>query len=233
LKYPGLKARVSPCMMYAFKTSLPALFCYVPIGLVYGVVCTQQGLPWYYAPLFSTFVLAGAMQFLALSILAAGGSVAAVALAIIPLGIRNIFYGLAMVKRYRSFHPFLRLYLAHGLVDATYSLLNTGRPEEQEKRYITALTALIHAYWVIGSLMGSFLIHFVTLPKGLEFSLTTFFAATAVEQFLTKKEIKPLLIALSSMMIAWLIFPHHFFLGGIGISILTSLALPYKERRAA
>jgi 4-azaleucine resistance transporter AzlC len=218
----------------AFKTSLPALFCYLPLGLVYGVVCTQQGLPWYYAPLFSTFVLAGAMQFLALSILAAGGSVAAVALAIIPLGIRNIFYGLTMVKQYRSFHPFVRLYLAHGLVDATYSLLNSGQqPIEHKGRYIIALTALIHAYWVVGSLIGSFVIDFVTLPKGLEFSMAAFFAATAVEQFLTKKEIKPLLIALSSMIVAWLIFPHHFFMGGIGIAILTSLALPYRERRAA
>jgi 4-azaleucine resistance transporter AzlC len=220
----------------AFKTSCPALFCYLPLGIVYGVLCTQQGLPWYYAPLFSTFVLAGAMQFLTLTILAAGGSYLTVALAIIPLGIRNIFYGLTMLERYRSIHPFLRLYLAHGLVDTTYSLLNATSPPAEKKddgRYITALTVLIHIYWVMGSLAGSFVIHFVTLPKGLEFSLTAFFAAVAVEQFLVKKEFKPVLIAICSIILALFLCPARLFLGGIGIALLTCLALPDRERSAA
>lgn len=219
----------------AFKTSLPALFCYIPLGLVYSLLCTQQGFPWYYAPLFSAFVLAGAMQFLALTILAAGGSLWAVAFAIIPLGIRNIFYGLTMLERYRPFHPILRLYLAHGLVDTTYSLLNAQTPlsEKEDRKYVTALTALVHAYWVVGSLLGSFVIYFVKLPQGLEFSLTAFFAAAAVEQFLSKKEYKSVIIALSSMILALFVFPQHFFLGGMGIAILTCLALPYRERRAA
>jgi len=218
----------------ALTTSLPALFCYLPLGMVYGVLCTQEGFPWYYAPLFSTFVLAGAMQFLALSILTAGGSLLTVALAIIPLGIRNIFYGLTMLERYRFMHPLLRLYLAHGLVDATYSLLNTGHlQKEKDTRFITALTALVHTYWVLGSVIGSFVIHLVSLPEGLEFSLTAFFTAAAVEQFIVKKELKPCVIAFCSILLALFIFPNHFFLGGISIAICTCLVIPYKEKRIA
>lgn len=218
----------------AFKKSLPALFCYLPLGLVYGMLCTQEGYPWYYAPLFSTFVLAGAMQFLALSILAAGGSFLTIALAIIPLGIRNIFYGLSMLERYKSIHPLLRLYLAHGLVDATYSLILANENKYSGKddgRFITALTALVHSYWIFGSLLGSFIIYFVKLPEGLEFSLTAFFAAAAVEHFLRKKELKSLGIAAISILLAWLLFPGHFFLAGIGIAALTCIALPHRERR--
>lgn len=217
----------------AFKTSLPALFCYIPLGMVYSFLCSQGGHPWYYAPLFSAFVLAGAMQFLALTILAAEGSYFTIALAIIPLGIRNIFYGMTMLERYRSIHPFLRLYLAHGLVDATYSLLNTHEKlsEKEDARYITYLTVFIHTYWILGSVVGSLVVPFVNLPKGLEFSLTAFFAAAAVEQFLAKKEIKPVIIAVCSIILALLVFPKHFFLGGICTAILTCVALPYKEKR--
>jgi 4-azaleucine resistance transporter AzlC len=219
----------------ALKTSLPALLCYLPLGMVYGVLCVKNGFPWYYAPLFSFFVLAGAMQFLALTLVTAGSSFLTISLAMIPLGIRNIFYGLTMLERYKSFHPFLRLYLAHGLVDATYSLLNTGSetPEKNHPHFVTFLTALIHAYWVLGSLLGSFIFGLVSLPDGLEFFLTAFFTAAAVEQFLSKREIKPVLIAGCSIVLALWIVPHNFFLGAISFSILICLALPYRERRAA
>ena len=220
----------------AFKTSLPALVCYIPLGIVYGVLCTQAGHPWYYAPLFCACVLAGAMQFLALTLLAAGASLLTIAIAIIPLGIRNIFYGLTMLDRFRPLSPWLRLYLAHGLVDATYSLLNTGGPtyeEREDVRYMTWLTVLIHFYWVLGGLLGSSIIHLVPLPPGLEFSLTAFFAAVAVDQFLKKKEIKALWIAAGSIVLALIVFPNHFFLGGIGLAIVTCLAIPSQERQAA
>lgn len=219
----------------AFKTSLPALFCYFPLGVVYGVLCSQQSYPWYYAPLFSTFVLAGAMQFLALSVLSAGGSLVSLAFALIPLGIRNIFYGLTMLERYRKAPLFLRLYLAHGLVDATYSLLKTG-PTYEEKtdiRYITMLTSLIHFYWIAGSFFGSFALEFVTFPKGLEFSLTAFFTAAAVEHFLKEQDYKPIAIAVFAIPISVLFFPHHFFIAGVGLAILASLALPQREWKRA
>jgi 4-azaleucine resistance transporter AzlC len=219
----------------AFKTSLPALLCYVPLGIVYGVLCAQSGYPWYYAPLFCTFVLAGAMQMIALSLLSAGASLFIVACAIIPLGIRNIFYGLTMLERFRPVHPLLKLYLAHGLVDATYSLLNTSEPPTDTRndiRYMTWLTVLIHFYWVLGGLLGSFVIHFVKIPPGLEFALTAFFAAVAVEQLLKRKDFKAIWVSTGSLLLAFFAFPGHFFLGSIAIAALACLVLPVAERNA-
>lgn len=220
----------------ALKTSIPAMLCYVPLGMVYGVLCTQAGHPWYYAPLFCTCVLAGAMQFLALTLSVVGVALPAIALAIAPLGIRNIFYGLTMLERFKKIHPALRLYLAHGLVDATYSLLTMEEPLEDDKqdvRYVTWLTTLIHAYWVLGGLLGSFVIYFVTIPPGLEFALVTFFAAAGVEQFLKEKDWKGIAVGISSIILALVLFPSHFFIAAIGLAIVTCLALPRKERIAA
>jgi 4-azaleucine resistance transporter AzlC len=219
----------------AFKSSLPALLCYLPLGMVYGVLCTKEGYSWYYAPLFSLFVFGGAMQFLALSLVAAESSLLTIACALFPLGIRNIFYGFSMLERYSSIHPLLRLYLAHGLVDATYSLINADQPadEKEDRHFIVALTVLNHTYWVLGALLGSFVIYLVELPKGLEFSLTAFFAAAAVEQFLVKKEMKSILISIFAIAIAAFIFPSHFFLAAIAISILACLAFAKRTKRVA
>lgn len=219
----------------AFKTSLPALLCYLPLGIVYGVLCAQLGYPWYYAPLFSACVLAGAMQMITLSLLAAGASLFMIACAIVPLGIRNIFYGLTMLERFRPIHPVLRLYLAHGLVDATYSLLNTQEPcadSQQDIRYITWLTLIIHFYWVLGGLLGSFFPYFVSLPPGLEFALTTFFTAAAVEQLIKKKDLKAIGISIGSIVIALIVCPSHFFLASMLIAALACLTLPVHERSA-
>lgn len=223
-------------MKSTFKLSLPASFCYFPLGIIYGVLFTQNGFPWYYAPLFSIFVYAGAMQFLALTILAAGGSLLTLSLALIPLGIRNIFYGMTLFERFKCRNPFLKAYLAHGLVDATYSILITGPRYEDEKkdlRYITMLTVIIHLSWILGTLLGTAADALFTLPSGLEFTLTAFFAASAVEQVRKKREFMPIVIASASIMIALLAAPQHLFLAGLGIAATTIAAIPQKDRRAA
>lgn len=223
-------------MQPALKQALPAICCYFPLGIVYAIVCSQHGLPWYYAPLASAFVYAGAMQFLALTIMAAGGSLLTLAISLIPLGLRNVFYGLTHFERYKNAHPLLRIYLSHGLVDATYSILITGPHFDEEKkdlRYIIWLTTLIHLSWVLGSLLGTFVDLFYTLPDGLGFSLTAFFAASSVEQMLKKREIKPLLIAAVSIAVTLVILPNHLFLAAMGMAMVSILILPSRKRSVA
>ncbi len=126
----------------AIKASIPAILCYFPLGIVYGLLFVQCGYPWYWAPLFSLFVYSGAIQFLALTILLAGGSLFTLAIALIPLGFRNVFYGMAFFDRYKNCPPLLKGYLAHGLVDAPFSLLITGPRYEEKKRCQNILDAL-------------------------------------------------------------------------------------------
>ncbi|MFZ0565108.1 MAG: AzlC family ABC transporter permease [Chlamydiales bacterium] len=223
-------------MKTAFKLSLPAICCYFPLGMVYGLVFTQSGYPAYLAPLFSAFIYAGAMQFLALTVLLAGGSLFTVLLAVIPLGIRNIFYGMTLFERFKNYNPFLRAYLAHGLVDATYSILVTGpcfKDKKQEARYVIALTVFIHLSWILGTLLGAVADSLFELPAGLEFALTAFFAASAVEQIRKKGEIKPVIIAFASTALALVAASQHLFLAGIGIAALCILALPSGRRSMA
>ena len=222
-------------MKTALRQALPALLCFFPLGIVYGLLFTQAGYAWYYAPIFSLFVYGGAMQFLALTILTAGGSLITLALSLIPLGLRNIFYGMTQTERYKKCHPLLRAYLAHTLVDGTYSILLTGPRFEGKKdvRYLTQLSIILHLSWVSGTLLGTFADRLFVLPSGLEFSLTAFFAASSVEQLRKTRDVKPLLISAAAIAFALLLMPHHLFLGGVVIATAAVLLLPQGERRVA
>ena len=56
----------------AFKTSLPILFGFVPLGIAFGLLFQELNYPWYFASLMGIIVYAGAAQFMAIGLLAAG-----------------------------------------------------------------------------------------------------------------------------------------------------------------
>lgn len=43
----------------------------IPLGLAFGVVLTQGGFDWWWAPIFSTVIYAGSMEFLAVGLIGA------------------------------------------------------------------------------------------------------------------------------------------------------------------
>jgi predicted branched-subunit amino acid permease len=60
----------------AIRDSLATFFAYFPLGIVFGFLFTSElSLPWILAPFMSLMVFAGAIQFVALGIFAAQGSI--------------------------------------------------------------------------------------------------------------------------------------------------------------
>ena len=77
----------------AFILTIPIMLGYIPLAIAYAVMWTQNGLPALWALVASTFLYAGAMQFLLAGLLATGTSLGAVALATLAVNLRLIFYG--------------------------------------------------------------------------------------------------------------------------------------------
>ena len=215
----------------ALKQAFPILLFHGPLGIVCGVLFKEAGYAWYVAPLFSLFVFAGAMQLLTLSILAAGGSIPLLIASLIPVGVRNIFYGLTMLERYRSIPWPLRGYLSFTLVDGIYSILHIGPRFEAKKdaQYITYLSLLAHSSWVFFALIGSFVGQILPIPEHLEFVLTTFFAAAACELFIKVKQKKMVAIAALSLLAAIALAGRHFLLPAILFSVASCLMLPQEK----
>lgn len=61
------------------------MFGYLPLGAAFGILAIELGMPWWAALLMSLFIYAGAGQFLAVALLAAGAGLVEVAVATLML----------------------------------------------------------------------------------------------------------------------------------------------------
>ncbi len=70
--------RYDSAIMNAWRGLLPltlaVMMGYLPLGAVFGMLWVDAGLNWYWAPLMSLLVYAGALQYLAVGMLAAAGA---------------------------------------------------------------------------------------------------------------------------------------------------------------
>ncbi|WP_440995491.1 AzlC family ABC transporter permease [Arhodomonas sp. SL1] len=181
----------------ALRTSLPVAFGYVPLGMVFGVLFIRLGHPGWYAVAMSVLVFAGAAQFMAVTLLAAGAGVVEIAATTLVVNARHLFYGL-------SIGPYLpprgagRWYPVFALTDETYSLLTSTRvpPALDPVRFRTTVAALNQAWWVAGTALGVMLgSGLPTDVQGLEFALTALFVVLTVEQARVVRSARPFLIA--------------------------------------
>ncbi|WP_311946981.1 AzlC family ABC transporter permease [Halomonas piscis] len=69
----------------AGKQTLPVMFGYLPLGAAFGIVAIEVGIPWYAVAAMSIIIYAGAGQFLATTLLAAGAGLTEVAVATMML----------------------------------------------------------------------------------------------------------------------------------------------------
>ena len=193
----------------AFKISIPVMMGYLVLGFAFGLLLVSFEYPWYLAPIMSLFIYAGALQFVAINFFNAKAGFIDIAIASWFVNIRQSFYGLSLLKRFKKTGKF-KPYLIFGLTDETYALLTTIKDDEQLKKkwYYFFLTAFNQCYWFIGSTVGAILgsnIKFNT--AGLEFSLTALFVVLCIEQYKNLKNSIPFLIGAISSCIALVLVP--------------------------
>lgn len=179
-----------------FKTTLPVFFGYITLGIAFGLVLVEAGFPWWLSLVMSIFIFAGAAQFIAVGLFAAGTSLTAILITEALVNIRHIVYGLSLITKYRGSGKW-KPYLIFALTDETYSILTTvDVPENTKPETFYGLVSLMdHSYWVIGSVLGALIGKFIPFDlTGVDFALTALFAVLTIEQYLKTKDIVPILI---------------------------------------
>jgi 4-azaleucine resistance transporter AzlC len=182
----------------AFLISLPILVGYVPIGIAFGVLWVQQGLEPLGAPLFGIVVYAGASQFMAAGMLAAGQGPVEIALAALVLNARHAVYGLAFLERLPTWNA-ARAYFAFALTDETYAVLAASPPDVDPKRdraILWRVSLLNQTYWVAGCALGATLGGLVPAGAGgLDFALTALFLVLLMDQVRTAPKARAAIVA--------------------------------------
>ena len=220
---------------FAWIQTLPVLFGYLFFGIAFGLLLQKAGYNVLWAFMISTFVYAGSMQFVLVGILGSGMDLLSVALLTLTINSRHIFYGLTFLKPFREMgkaYP----YMVFSLTDETYSLLCSVQiPEPLNRKKVFFLISMLnHAYWVIGSVIGSVggqLIRFDT--NGVDFAMTALFTVIFVEQWLAAKSHIPALVGIFCGGVSLLVFgPESFILPALILTVTLLLILrPALDRR--
>ncbi|MGU3582052.1 AzlC family ABC transporter permease [Rhodococcus sp. C26F] len=196
----------------------------IPLGLAFGVVLTQGGFDWWWAPIFSTVIYAGSMEFLAIGLIAAVTPLASVAAATLLVNFRHVFYGLSFpLHRIRS--RLGRLYGVYALTDESYAIVAPKAREQLTGTRILTVQVLCQLMWVVSGTVGALI--GAVLPEGLaglEFALTALFAVLAIDAFRANRDVPAPVIALVCGLVALLVAKEQMLLVGLGLFVVCLFA---------
>lgn len=176
--------------MFALKKSLPVLFGYLFLGSAFGIMLYKAGYNWMWAIFISITVYAGSGQFLLVSLISSGASIATTAMMTFFINTRHMFYGLSYIEKFKAGgwrYPFM----IFTLTDETYSVNSSitvvpKNVDEPKARFI--IGELDHLYWIIGSALGSLLSQLIPIDfTGIDFSMTALFVVIFIDLIRNQK----------------------------------------------
>jgi 4-azaleucine resistance transporter AzlC len=222
----------------AFKYSIPVLLGYMAIGIAFGLLMADAGYPWWLSLVMSIVMYAGAGQFIAVGLFAAGTSLWEAALVQLVVNARHIAYGLSMLKRFQNTGK-CKFYLIFSLTDETFALLSSlPEPEfspaekpgrEDRGKFMFYVAILDQIYWIAGTVIGAAAGGLIPFNlDGISFALTALFVVLMIEQILRVKKPGLFIISAAAAILAVLVLPGRF-------SLLAAMALalvltPLTER---
>lgn len=209
----GPRAQIAAGVRDALSAGL-AIF---PIGVALGLLVLQAELPWWLAPALSLSVFAGSLELLLVGMIAAVTPLAAVALTVLAVNFRHVFYSfsfpLHLVRK-----PAARAYAVYAMIDEVWAV-NAALPEaERSAPRLLAMQAACQACWVGGGLAGVALGTAWPVPvKGLQFALCALFTVLTLDAARSRRQLPSVLLAGASVTAALLLTP--------GAALLTALLL--------
>ncbi len=174
----------------AFVNTIPVLTGYVVLAIGFGIMLHEAGFGVIWALLMSLTIYAGSMQYMAVSLIVSQASLLTFGLTTLMVNARHLFYGISMIDKYKNVGK-KKPYMIFALTDETYSLVCEDMPDIQESeraRYCFLVSLFNHAYWVLGTLVGSLLGKVLPFDaKGIDFALTALFITIFTEQWLQSR----------------------------------------------
>ncbi|WP_269954937.1 AzlC family ABC transporter permease [Corynebacterium macclintockiae] len=199
----------------------PVALGMVPLGLAFGLLITQVGFAWWWAPIFSFVIYAGSMEFLALSLVTGGVGPLSAALYGFLVNFRHAFYALnypiAQVRGWLA-----RAYGIYALTDETYAILAARRDAKWSTARVMAVQILQQAGWVGGGLIGAWCGSALPFEiQGMEFALIALFAVLAIEAFVSFKDLSLPIVAALCGAFGLLVSPDNMLMIGMSLYFLS------------
>ena len=220
--------RWRPALRAAFPHTLPILTGFLLLGMAYGILMRTQGFHLLFPTVMAMTIFGGSLEYVCVEMLLSAFAPLETLLMALLIQARHLFYGLAMLDKYRG-HGWKTPLLIFGMCDESFSInCSVSVPKGVDKGWFYLwVTVLNWAYWVMGATLGAQL--GAVLPfdtEGLDFVMTAMFAVIFLEAILKEKQhISSLIGVLCSAGCLLLLGPERFMLPTMGCILLALLLM--------
>ena len=179
----------------AAPQTVPVFAGYLVLGMGYGIYVQSLGLPVWMPMLMGTVVYGGSLEFVLASLLLGTFSPLSAFLMALMIQARHLFYGLAMLERYKGY-GLRSFYMIFAMSDETFSITCSAEPPQ-------------------GIDWGWFM--FFISTKGVDFVMTAMFVVIFLNQWEKEKQHYSGIIGLAVPLVCLVLF-------GSGSFLLPSMA---------
>lgn len=169
--------------------TIPVMAGYLFLGMTYGILMATNGFPIWLPVLTAAVIYTGSMEFLMVEILSSSFAPLSAFLTAFMVGARHLFYGLAMLKKYKGCGR-SKFYLIYTCSDETFAVNYSADTTGCNKaRFYTFISLLDQLYWIAGSLIGSIFGSLISFPtQGLDFVMTAMFLSIFADQWMKEQK---------------------------------------------
>jgi len=196
---------VSDNFVMGIKKSIPVVLGYIPIGMAFGILANQQGMSIFEIFLMSSTVYAGASQFIATAMIAAGVNAASIIFTVFLVNLRHMLMSASLSPYFKRASSLVQAIISFGLTDETYAVDITYLKENAPSTSLFAgLHTVCYAAWVISTVVGGMLGNMIPDPTrwGMDYALSAMFIALLCTQIEDGRDV---LVAVSSAAFSLLI----------------------------
>ena len=210
----------------AFPHTIPIMTGFLFLGMAYGILMRTRG----FHPLFPTVmaltIFGGSLEYVCVGMLCSAFAPVETLLMALLIQARHLFYGLAMLDKYRG-RGWKTPLLIYGMCDESFSINCAAEPPAGIDRgwFYLWVTLLNWSYWILGATLGAQL--GAALPfdtAGLDFVMTAMFVVIFLENWLKEKQHISSLIGMICTVGCLLLFGAEGFMLPAMIVILLALA---------
>lgn len=165
------------------RLGLPIFLGYVPVGVAFGVLARTIGFSVFQALLCSATAIAGAGQFIALSLLSGGTGALMTVFATAVVNSRYVLFGTTLSPHLRGVRPTVMSWLAFTLTDETFAVNIADRRDGlSTPASMAGAGAIAWCGWVLGTGIGAAGAGWIGDPTrwGMDFAMPAMFAALFV-----------------------------------------------------
>ncbi len=210
---PPIEARTARTSWHrGLSSAAPIVLGYLPIGFAYGVLAGKAGLTPHGAVLMSVLVYAGASQFIAAGLFAAGAPPSTIVVTTFLVNLRHALMSASLAPHLRGWRPRTLAAFAYQLTDETFAVHATQFIDRApDKVQAFCVNACAQAAWVSGSWLGVYGGQLIPDPRpwGLDYALPALFLALLVFQLRGRVDLAVALVAgVLAVALTWLGLNH-------------------------